>query len=163
MNEDENIQRHVRSGKARLIRGDGLVLNDVQNVWNEASAERPVDVLLFTVGFSKFLLLIDTYIEKLIHSGISWKAIIPSDEGFCHNSTEPCLPMPVERLVRDAKDQPSSKNYHFIHSRKHQIIAQASIFDVESALWLPHPVSYKRQARHGAHHISLCWMEMEPV
>jgi hypothetical protein len=50
---DENIQKYVKSGKARLIKGDGLVLADVQNVWAAASLDQPVDVLLFTVGFSE--------------------------------------------------------------------------------------------------------------
>jgi len=49
---DESIQKHVKSGKARLIKGDGLVLADVQNVWAVASADKPVDLLLFTVGFT---------------------------------------------------------------------------------------------------------------
>jgi len=50
--EDQSIQKYVQSGKARLIKGDGLVLADVQNVWAVASLDRPVDVLLFTVGFN---------------------------------------------------------------------------------------------------------------
>ena len=53
--EDQSIQKHVKSGKARLIKGDGLVLADVRNVWAAASLDRPVDVLIFTVGFSKHL------------------------------------------------------------------------------------------------------------
>ena len=52
--EDESIQNHVKSGKARLIKGDGLVLADVQNVWAAASKDRPVDLLIFTVGFSEY-------------------------------------------------------------------------------------------------------------
>ena len=51
--EDESIQKYVKLGKARLIKGDGLVLADVQNVWAAASADRPVDLLIFTVGFSE--------------------------------------------------------------------------------------------------------------
>ena len=51
--EDESIQKYVKSGKARLIKGDGLVLADVQNVWAAASTDRPVDLLIFTVGFSE--------------------------------------------------------------------------------------------------------------
>lgn len=51
--DDESIQKYVKSEKARLVKGDGLVLADVRNVWAAASSDRPVDVLLFTVGFSK--------------------------------------------------------------------------------------------------------------
>jgi len=50
--DDQSIQNYVKSGKARLIKGDGLVLDDVRNVWAAASSDRPVDVLIFTVGFS---------------------------------------------------------------------------------------------------------------
>jgi len=49
---DEAIQTHVKSGKARLIKGDGLVLEDVRKVWAEASKEAPVHILLLTVGFT---------------------------------------------------------------------------------------------------------------
>ncbi|KAF9557125.1 hypothetical protein CPC08DRAFT_65758 [Agrocybe pediades] len=45
--EDTEIQRHVASGKARLLKGDALVKEDVQRAWDEAGT---VDVLLFTVG-----------------------------------------------------------------------------------------------------------------
>ncbi|KAF8163719.1 hypothetical protein B0H34DRAFT_795389 [Crassisporium funariophilum] len=58
--EDEAIQTHVKSGKARLIKGDALVQEDVKAVWAEASKEKPVDLLLFTIGFTgnpKFHLL----------------------------------------------------------------------------------------------------------
>ena len=55
--DDQSIQKHVQSGKARLIKGDGLVLADVQNVWTAASSDQPVDVVLFTIGFSEFVQL----------------------------------------------------------------------------------------------------------
>lgn len=53
--DDEIIQKHVKSGKARLVQGDGLVVADVRNVWAVASRDKPVDVLLFTVGFSEYM------------------------------------------------------------------------------------------------------------
>ncbi|KAF8967288.1 hypothetical protein BDZ97DRAFT_1756031 [Flammula alnicola] len=49
---DEAIQKHVKLEKARLVQGDGLVVEDVRNVWAKASQEQPVDLLLFTVGFN---------------------------------------------------------------------------------------------------------------
>lgn len=49
---DEDIQKHVKSGKARLLKGDALVEEDVRNAWNEATKESPVDLVIFTVGFS---------------------------------------------------------------------------------------------------------------
>ncbi|KAG6331250.1 hypothetical protein ID866_7835, partial [Astraeus odoratus] len=51
--KDETIQKHVASGKARLVKGDALVKEDVERAWAEASKgddNRPVDFLVFTVG-----------------------------------------------------------------------------------------------------------------
>lgn len=52
--DDETIQKYVKSGKARLVKGDGLVVADVQNAWAAASSNQPVDVLLFTIGYSEY-------------------------------------------------------------------------------------------------------------
>jgi hypothetical protein len=72
---DETIQAHVKSGKAQLIQGDGLIVEDVRKVWAEASKERPVDVLLSTIGFSEFLILsVCTIISILINHFISRKS-----------------------------------------------------------------------------------------
>lgn len=49
---DESVQKHVKSGKANLVKGDGLVVEDVRKAWSEATKESPVDLVLFTVGFS---------------------------------------------------------------------------------------------------------------
>jgi hypothetical protein len=49
---DKDIQKYVRSKKAQLVQGDALVIEDVRKVWTKASEEQPVDLLLFTVGFS---------------------------------------------------------------------------------------------------------------
>ena len=51
-NGDEAIQTYVKSGQARLVKGDALVHEDIKRLWAEASSERPVDLLLFTLGFS---------------------------------------------------------------------------------------------------------------
>jgi hypothetical protein len=50
--DDQAVQKYVKSGKARLIKGDALVLADVQSVWAAASTDQPVDVLIFTVGYT---------------------------------------------------------------------------------------------------------------
>ncbi|KAF5327620.1 hypothetical protein D9619_004639 [Psilocybe cf. subviscida] len=49
---DAAIQKHVRAGGARLHKGDALNEGETRAVWLEASKERPVDLLLFTVGFT---------------------------------------------------------------------------------------------------------------
>jgi len=49
---DEAIHTYVKSGKARLVKGDALVQEDVNRLWAEASSERAVDLLLFTLGYS---------------------------------------------------------------------------------------------------------------
>jgi hypothetical protein len=56
---DVTIQKYVNVGKARLIKGDALIKDDVKKAWVEAAkgeGEEKVDILLFTVGVS-FLLL----------------------------------------------------------------------------------------------------------
>lgn len=49
---DEEILKHVKTGKAQLVKGDALVTEDVRRVWEKATEEAPVDLALFTVGFS---------------------------------------------------------------------------------------------------------------
>ncbi|KLO12062.1 NAD(P)-binding protein [Schizopora paradoxa] len=48
--EDEKIQKYVKSGKAFIIQGDALKAEDVQRAFTEASADGPIDFVLFTVG-----------------------------------------------------------------------------------------------------------------
>ena len=50
--EDEEIAKYVKTGKAQLVKGDALVAEDVRQAWAKASEEAPVDLVLFTVGFS---------------------------------------------------------------------------------------------------------------
>ncbi|PPR02059.1 hypothetical protein CVT24_011158 [Panaeolus cyanescens] len=50
--EDSEIQTYVKSGQARLVKGDALSPEDMKNLWSEATKERPIDVILFTVGFT---------------------------------------------------------------------------------------------------------------
>jgi len=47
---DEEIQKYVKSGKAHLVKGDGLVLEDVRAAWTAAASHGPVDLVLFTLG-----------------------------------------------------------------------------------------------------------------
>jgi len=51
---DEVIQEYVKSGKARLVKGDCLVQEDVKRAWDEAAKGDggSVDVLIFTLGYS---------------------------------------------------------------------------------------------------------------
>jgi len=52
---DEAIQKYVQTGHVRLVKGDALVIEDVRNAWAEASKDKPVDLLLFTIGFSTYI------------------------------------------------------------------------------------------------------------
>jgi hypothetical protein len=54
---DENIQKHIKDDKVCLLKGDGLVKEDVQRAWDEAGKAGPVDVLLFSVGMFDLLSL----------------------------------------------------------------------------------------------------------
>lgn len=50
---DTTIQRYLTSGFARLVKGDALNKDDVQNAWKtaeEAGAGKGIDLVLFTVG-----------------------------------------------------------------------------------------------------------------
>ena len=51
---DATIQEHVKSGKARLFKGDALNIEDARAAWAEASRDKPVDLFLSTVGFCTF-------------------------------------------------------------------------------------------------------------
>lgn len=55
--EDATIQKYVASGHARLVKGDGLVPEEVRHGWEEATKDGPVDFVLFTVGEPKPLSL----------------------------------------------------------------------------------------------------------
>lgn len=51
---DEHIQPYIRSGIARIVKGDALVAEDVRRGW-EAAVEAKggaVDLMLFTLGMS---------------------------------------------------------------------------------------------------------------
>jgi hypothetical protein len=47
---DEVVQGYIKSGTARLIKGDGLIKDDVKRAWEESGRDRPVDTVVFTVG-----------------------------------------------------------------------------------------------------------------
>ncbi|KAH7345685.1 hypothetical protein B0J17DRAFT_764280 [Rhizoctonia solani] len=47
---DPFMSDYIKNGKAKLVRGDGLVQEDVQKVWNVASSEGQVDLVFFGIG-----------------------------------------------------------------------------------------------------------------
>lgn len=47
---NEDIQKYVKSGKALLLKGDAMVQQDVRRAWEEAGKFGNIDLLLFTVG-----------------------------------------------------------------------------------------------------------------
>ena len=111
--DDQSIQKHVKSGKARLIKGDGLVLADVKNVWAAASLDRPVDVPLFTVGFSEHhnnsVPFFHIYLLIPIPFNSRWIPWFPSNHRRCHIPTQPRHPMSPKRSRRNAKNNPLPK------------------------------------------------------
>ncbi|CAE6445830.1 unnamed protein product [Rhizoctonia solani] len=50
LGSDPFMNNYIKNGKAKLIRGDGLIQDDVQNVWNVASSEGLVDLVFFGIG-----------------------------------------------------------------------------------------------------------------
>ena len=53
--DDAEIQKHVKTGNAQLVKGDALVPEDVSKAWEKATEDAPVDFILYTVGFSESL------------------------------------------------------------------------------------------------------------
>ena len=41
--KDEVIQEYVKSGKARLVKGDALVRDDCKKAWEEAAKGEPTE------------------------------------------------------------------------------------------------------------------------
>ncbi|CUA77729.1 hypothetical protein RSOLAG22IIIB_06743 [Rhizoctonia solani] len=50
LESDPSMSDYIKSSKAKLVRGDGLIQEDVQNVWDIASSEGPVDLVFFGIG-----------------------------------------------------------------------------------------------------------------
>ncbi|CAE6517204.1 unnamed protein product [Rhizoctonia solani] len=50
MESDPSMSEYIKNGKVKLVRGDGLVQEDVQRVWNVASSEGQVDLVFFGIG-----------------------------------------------------------------------------------------------------------------
>jgi NAD(P)-dependent dehydrogenase (short-subunit alcohol dehydrogenase family) len=48
--QDQAIQKYVKSGSALLVKGDALNEEDVRRGWEAASSQQAVDFLIFTVG-----------------------------------------------------------------------------------------------------------------
>ena len=67
--KDGVVQPYIESGKARVVKGDGLVKADVQRAWDEAGEKRPVDTVIFTVGKSNILCPDVRFCEKHKQAG----------------------------------------------------------------------------------------------
>lgn len=62
LDENEAMQLSVKSGQAKLVKGDALVEDDVRTAWTEANADGiPVDTVLLSVGMSSILTLFRDY------------------------------------------------------------------------------------------------------
>jgi hypothetical protein len=49
---DAQMQEHLKSGKATVTRGDALKSEDVAKVWTEATANSPVDAVVYSLGMT---------------------------------------------------------------------------------------------------------------
>lgn len=47
---DNDIKPFIDSGKVTIAKGDALVVEDVRKAWQVATADGPVDVIIFSVG-----------------------------------------------------------------------------------------------------------------
>jgi hypothetical protein len=52
------VQGYVKSGKARLVKGNALVKDDVKRAWEESGRDRSVDTVVFSIGKTTNALLI---------------------------------------------------------------------------------------------------------
>ncbi|CUA74032.1 hypothetical protein RSOLAG22IIIB_05379 [Rhizoctonia solani] len=50
MQSDPSMSEYIQSGSAKLVRGDALVREDVQKVWDVANSDGPVDLIFFGIG-----------------------------------------------------------------------------------------------------------------
>ena len=55
---DAEMQRYIKEGKAQLVRGDGLNIEDVRNGWQKSleAGNGKVDAVIFTIGMPIFSL-----------------------------------------------------------------------------------------------------------
>ncbi|KAF9445562.1 hypothetical protein P691DRAFT_675337 [Macrolepiota fuliginosa MF-IS2] len=52
LDDDSIVQKYVSTNRARLVKGDALIISDVQKAWDVATASQEVDLILCTIGFS---------------------------------------------------------------------------------------------------------------
>ncbi|KAJ1302168.1 hypothetical protein OPQ81_000996 [Rhizoctonia solani] len=50
MQADPSMNEYIRNGSAKLVRGDALVQEDVQKVWDVANSDGQVDLIFFGIG-----------------------------------------------------------------------------------------------------------------
>ena len=67
---DEQMQRYIRQGKATLVSGDGLKLEDVKRGWEVAleAGHGTVDFVLFSIGLYRSLIPAPTYNANALDS-----------------------------------------------------------------------------------------------
>lgn len=81
---DEVIQKYVKSGKVRLVKGDALNAQDVSRGWETAreAGEGRVDVVLFTVGKSlseESYTFLRASFTQTSNSGFRWNAALQTE------------------------------------------------------------------------------------
>ncbi|CAE6417209.1 hypothetical protein ACGC1H_002189 [Rhizoctonia solani] len=50
MQSDSSMSEYIRNGLAKLVRGDALVREDVQNAWDVANSDGPVELIFSGIG-----------------------------------------------------------------------------------------------------------------
>lgn len=128
---DEIIQKYVKSGKARLVKGDALNADDVAHGWETArtAADGRIDAVLFTVGglpnfkFSKgfildppnlcsksFFNVLSTMPAELRESVSQPKFIVVASNGITHSSHKQ-LPIVVKPLYSFLLESPHADKF----------------------------------------------------
>lgn len=120
---DTTIQEHVKSGKARLVKGDALNAEDAKAAWAEASRDKPVDLLLFTLGFGASISPLPTLSysisDHLLHRH-SRNAFIPHSQRLRHSPSRPCNEVSPQLPLHDAKRESLPQSHRRHHRRLDQ-------------------------------------------
>jgi len=117
---DETIQKYVQSGHARLIKGDALVETDLRRAWEEAGKDRPVDLLLFTVGGYYSLHHVFLYSNPYVHR---WPTSIQPHERSVHSPSQPRNTKSAQYPIYDSQIGTRTPHYHYFFHRHHSQLA----------------------------------------
>jgi hypothetical protein len=116
---DQVIQPFVKSGKARLVKGDALVRDDCKKAWDEAAKGEPegegVDLLIFSVG--RLSLVFAFLLRFFVNSDVNmfrWYTEIHPHARLRDHTSQPSHPIAI-KLALHSPLPVHQNNHHLIH------------------------------------------------